>query len=62
VISIVEVPVAEAIASTGINAISPGYFEYFLISNAKAIKPVVTVGDREKWKIVPTRPLPSTCI
>jgi hypothetical protein len=29
------------------------YFEYFVISKEKPIKPVVTVGAREKWKRFP---------
>ena len=33
----------------------PCYFCYFLISNAKPIKPAVTVGAAQKWKSWPTR-------
>src|ERR1700756_884424 len=55
VISIVAVPTADAIASTGINPNPCGaYLEYFLISNQKPIKPAVTVGLSEKWKINPS--------
>jgi hypothetical protein len=48
------VPAATA-ASTGIKFVSRNWpdtcdFYYFLISNAKAIKPAVTVGPAERWK------------
>jgi hypothetical protein len=52
----VVAPAGAATASTGIEE-SPWrqrYFEYFLISNQKPIKPVVTVGRREKWKSYPS--------
>src|SRR5207249_11677261 len=60
VISIVAVPAAEAKASAGIPE-SPCYFEYFLISKEKAIKPAVTVGGWEKWKYDPTIRRTSPC-
>jgi hypothetical protein len=48
----VEVPAtaAEAKASTGICYAPRRYFEYLVISKAKALKPAVTVGGWEKWK------------
>jgi hypothetical protein len=52
----VVVPAGVATASTGIEE-SPWrqrYFEYFLISKEKPIKPAVTVGMREKWKSYPS--------
>src|SRR5215831_7995490 len=36
------------------------YFCYFLISNAKPIKPAVTVGPLETWKTFLTLPFPPT--
>jgi hypothetical protein len=51
----VDVPViGVATASTGIrNPPAWRYFEYFVISKEKPIKPAVTVGLREKWKRFP---------
>src|SRR6266550_1839094 len=56
VISMGVVPVADAMASTGIERkpLIVRYFEYSLIPNQKPIKPAVTVGRREKWKFNPT--------
>src|SRR5579864_1810335 len=60
VISIVAVPAADAIASTGIRANPCGaYLDYFLISKQKPIKPAVTVGRSEKWKSEPSSILPA---
>src|SRR5215472_10805686 len=36
------------------------YFYYFLISNAKAIKPAVTVDPLETWKTFSSLPFPAT--
>src|SRR6266498_331478 len=56
VISMVVVPAADAMASTGIERkpLTVRYFDYSLISNQKPIRPAVTVGRREKWKFNPT--------
>jgi len=51
----VVVPVGVATASTGITVppLLERYFDYFLISKEKPIKPAVTAGVREKWKSFP---------
>jgi hypothetical protein len=47
---VVDVAAMAGATSAGIYWVSRLYFCSLLISNTKAIKPVVTVGASEKWK------------